>query len=167
MHRLSSHPLDKAKFLEIIEKDHPGHWLCHICTVLHPRPYNILDYNGHASYERTHRTLPMCIQTCGVFGEAWYPLFSPILSITHPMIHVAMNRHLFAPSHSDSLDVFFKPLEKDEINKVNISTRACISEQVLPAMATSNCGPSFWEYRLCLQGYFWCTYLSPFTALRK
>ena len=125
-HGLSSHTLEKAKFLEIIEKDHPGHWLCYVCTVLHPRPCHILDYNGDASYGRTHRTLPKCIQTCGVFGEGWYPHFSPILTITHPMIHVAMNRHLFGPSHGDSLDVFFKPLQKDVINKFNISTRACI-----------------------------------------
>lgn len=136
---MSSHTLEKSKFLEIIEKDHPGHWLCHVCTILHPRPYHILEYNGNAPYGGTHRTLPKCIQTCGVFSgvfgggidnapclNTWYPHFGPILRITHPMIHIAMNRHLFGPSHGDSLDVFFKPLQKDVINKINISTRACI-----------------------------------------
>ena len=131
-HDLSSHTLEKAKFLELIEKDYPGPWLCHIGTILHPRPYHILGYNGNASYGGTHRTLPKCIQTCGVFGDntlgfnTWYPHFLPILRITHPMIHVAMNRHLFGPSHGDSLDVFFKPLQEHVINKINISTRACI-----------------------------------------
>lgn len=137
-HGLSSHTLEKAKFLEIIEKDHPGHWLCYVCTVLHPRPHHILDYNGNAYYEGTHRNLPKCIQACGAFGgvfgggidspylNAWYPQCLPILAITHPMIHVAMNRHLFGPSHGDSLDVFFRPLQKDVINKINVSTRACI-----------------------------------------
>ena len=129
-HGLSSHTLEKAKLLEIIEKDHPGHWLCYICTVLHPRPYHILDYNG---YEGTHRNLPKCIQDRGGFGRifggglnTWYPQVLPSLKITHPMIHIAMNRHLFGPSHGDSLDVFFRPLQKDVINKPNLSTRACI-----------------------------------------
>ncbi|MCJ1349028.1 hypothetical protein MMC31_007263 [Peltigera leucophlebia] len=139
-HDLSSHPLEKAKFLELIEKYHPGHWLCHICAILHPRPDHILEYIDNASNGGTHRTLPKCIQTSGVFGgvphgggidntpilNTWYPYFLPILRITHPMIHIAMNRHLFGPSHGDSLDGFFKPLQEDVVKKINISTRARI-----------------------------------------
>lgn len=37
-----------------------------------------------------------------------------------------MNRHFFGPNHGDSLDVFFKPLQEDIINRVNISTQARI-----------------------------------------
>lgn len=48
------------------------------------------------------------------------------MEITHPMVHLAMNRHLFGPRHGDSLDVFFKPFQEDLINRVNISTQACI-----------------------------------------
>lgn len=42
------------------------------------------------------------------------------------MVHLAMNRHLFGPSHGDSLDVFFKPFQKDVIGIANISTQARI-----------------------------------------
>lgn len=134
-HDLSSQTLEKEKFLAFIEKDHPGYWLCHVCTILHPRPYRTLDYNGNPPCRGTRHPVPKCIRNYGLFGSGfddtsglntWYPYLRPTLEITHPMVHVAMNRHLFGPSHGDSLDVFFKPFQEDVINRANISTQARI-----------------------------------------
>lgn len=62
-HDLSSQTLEKETFLTLIEKDHPGHWLCHVCTILHPRPYQILEYNGIPPYVERRRSVSGCVAT--------------------------------------------------------------------------------------------------------
>lgn len=93
-------------------------------------------FNCRAELGRIQLWSTVLAQSCPLTSEhnlgnttglnTWYPKFGPTLEITHPMVHLAMNRHLFGPPHGDSLDVFFKPFQEDVINRVNISTRACI-----------------------------------------
>lgn len=134
-HNLSSQTLEKQDFLVLIERDHPGHWLCHVCTRLHPRPCQTLEYNGCSPYRGSRRSVPRydhkyklfrnaCCNRSGL--NAWHPALRPALKITHPMVHLAMNRHFFGPSHGNSLDAFFTPLQKDVIGSANISTQARI-----------------------------------------
>lgn len=121
-HNLSSQTLEKQDFLVLIERDYPGYWLCHVCTKLHPRPRQILEYNGRSPYHKLFRN--GCCNRSGL--NAWYPELRPTLEITHPMVHLAMNRHFFGPSHGISLDVFSTPFQKDVFDKANISTQARI-----------------------------------------
>lgn len=131
-HNLSSQTREKQDFLVLIERDYPGYWLCHVCTKLHPRPRQALEYNGRSPSRGSRRSVPRyyelfrnrCCNRSGL--NAWYPVLRPSLRITHPMVHLAMNRHFFGPSHGISLDVFSTPFQRDVIDKANISTQARI-----------------------------------------
>lgn len=134
-HKLSSQTLEKQDFLVLIERDHPGYWLCHVCTRLHPRPGQTLEHNGPSSNIGSLRSLPRYNRKYDIFRNgccnrsglnAWYPALRPTLKITHPMVHLAMNRHFFGPSHGNPLDIFYTPFQRDVIGEVNISTQARI-----------------------------------------
>lgn len=135
-HNLSSQTLEKQDFLTIIERDHPRYWLCHVCTRLHLRPFQTLEYKGPSSDRGSLSSLPRyCRRKYEIFRNgccnrsglnAWYPALRPSLRITHPMVHLAMNRHFFGPSHGTPLDIFYNRFQRDVIGETNISTQAHI-----------------------------------------
>ena len=122
-HALRSQPIEKDKFLTIIERDLPSHWLCHLCSIFQPRPADIMQYSPF----RTTSPVPKCIDFSrySPTRNTFHPHALPMVNITHPMVHLAMNHHLFGPEHGEPLD-FFSQKEIMEGLRSDLATQACI-----------------------------------------
>ena len=74
-------------FLQILEKDTPGRYFCHECTILHPHhPKRIGEE-------------PPCL---GHFGVKLYPekvKWNSEISLGFGEAHLVMNRHLYGDAH--------------------------------------------------------------------
>ncbi len=122
-HALRSQPIEKDKFLTIIERDLPSHWLCHLCSIFYPRPADIMQYSPF----RTTSPVPKCIDFSrySPTRNTFHPHALPMVNITHPMVHLAMDHHLFGPEHGEPLD-FFSQKEIMEGLRSDLATQACI-----------------------------------------
>lgn len=129
-HHLRSQPLEHEIFLGFLEKDMNRHWLCHQCLIFHLKPklHPILIYRlEHPAWKCTQREDDISSPNA---SPDTYPV---IWWVSHLMVHMAMNRHLFGSDHGESLDIFSRLPHTDSFQdgRGEVSTEACIVDNEL------------------------------------
>lgn len=123
-HHLRSQPLEYERFLGLLEKDMPNHWLCFPCLRFHLKP------KFHPSYQYNHAKPGWrCPQSSDHLASSKHAPYSwPLFWISNLMVRMAMNRHLFGSKHGKPLDIFFNQHPRDYFQGGwgEISSKACI-----------------------------------------
>ena len=108
-HHLRSQPLEYKIFLDLLEKDMTGHWLCDQCLTFHIKPkfHSILIYYLTKPAWKCTQPYPR------ITGPMSTQYTFPPIEISHLMVRMAMNRHHFGSEHGEPLDIFSKLSHKD------------------------------------------------------
>lgn len=122
-HHLRFNSRQYKTFLGFLEKSMPGHWLCDECLTFHPKPKfgSLMRYSWLPAWK--------CAQPKIYFSRHLEtPYAAPYIPISHIMLRMAMNRHLFGPEHGEPLKSLSTPAFSDSFREGlgYVSTEACI-----------------------------------------